>query len=138
MTFRQKIIFAGAAVMLFGAGAATTLMAEAAATPPAYLIVNVSEVQDPKAFQAYSDGVGATQGPYGGQVIVRAPATDLGPQHGNWSGNVTPKGRIAVIKFPSMEKLKAWEASPAYSKLRPIRENNTVGTLYAVEGLAPG
>ena len=132
----HKMMLTGAAGLLIGAGAGSALMA-ADATAPAYLIVNVTEVKDAKAYQAYSDGVAATQGPYDGKVIVRAPATDLGPQHGNWSGNTTPKGRIAVIKFPSMAKLKAWEESAAYSKLRPIRENNSVGTLYAVEGL-PG
>ena len=48
----------------------------------------------------------------------------------------SPKGRLVVIEFDSMEKAQAWYNSPAYTQLRPIRQKAGRSNIYIVEGLA--
>ena len=40
-----------------------------------------------------------------------------------------------MIKFDSMEKAKAWYNSPAYSRLRPVRQKAGRSNVYFVQGL---
>jgi uncharacterized protein (DUF1330 family) len=66
--------------------------------------------------------------PFGGRFIVRA--ADPVPLEGQ-----SPKGRLVIIEFDSMEQALAWYHSPAYSKLRPIRQRSGISNIYILPGL---
>jgi uncharacterized protein (DUF1330 family) len=95
---------------------------------PAYVIVS-AEVSDPEAYAAYSKDVPATLESYGGRFVVRGGAFDA--LEGAW-----PSGRIVVLEFPSVERAKAWHASPAYQAILPIRQQHArTDFLVVVEGV---
>jgi uncharacterized protein (DUF1330 family) len=94
----------------------------------AYVIVDV-EVLDPEPYKDYVRGVPATLDPFGGRFVVRGGASET--LEGDWS----PK-RIVVIEFPSVERAKAWHASPAYQAILPIRQRHArTNFLTVVEGV---
>jgi uncharacterized protein (DUF1330 family) len=41
---------------------------------------------------------------------------------------------MVVIEFDSREQAQAWYDSPAYRKLRPIRQKSAVSRVYIVDG----
>ena len=76
---------------------------------------------------------------------VRIPGT-LAPFNGRYivrGGNPQvvegdpPSQRIVVIAFDSVAKAKAWEDSPAYEAIKPIRHSAAKSRICIVEGLAP-
>jgi uncharacterized protein (DUF1330 family) len=99
--------------------------------PPAYLVANIQAVKDQPTYDKYRAAVAGTQTPYGGRFLARgakAVMLDASPQ---------PQGTMVIISFPNMKNLQEWWKSDAYSAIRPLRENATVSTVYAVEGLPP-
>ena len=94
---------------------------------PAYYIADF-EVTDREAIRPYSANVEATFAPFGGRFIVRGG--DPVPLEGQ-----SPKGRLVVIEFDSMEKAQAWYNSPAYGELRPIRQSAGRSNVYILQGL---
>jgi Domain of unknown function (DUF1330) len=52
-------------------------------------------------------------------------------------GHRLPKGKFAIIQFPSMQALQDRWHSPAYAAVRPLREKSTVARLFALEGIPP-
>lgn len=101
------------------------------AAPPAYYVGNVQEVKDADAYKVYAAGVAGTLTPFGGKFIVRGAEPVI------LDASRKPPGYIVVIAFPSMNNLRDWWNSPAYSAIRPIRERLTTGQNYAVEGVPP-
>ena len=130
-----QVALAGAAGLIIGA-ATSTLMAQTA-TSQAYLVANINQVTDPAGYKTYGEKAANTQAAFGGRVLVAGEAQGLDSEGGNWANDIPPKGRIVIIAFPSMEKLKAWWHSPGYSAARPFREKATLGSSYVVEGLPP-
>ena len=126
----MKMALAGIAGAFLGALGMNALHA-ATAVPQAYLIANIQEIKDNDSYQKYRTQVAATQAPYKGHFLVRG-ATPVAVDKSN-----LPKGALVIVAFPSMKELQAWWNSPAYSAIRPLRENATVGQLYAVEGVPP-
>jgi uncharacterized protein (DUF1330 family) len=47
----------------------------------------------------------------------------------------TPKSRLVIIAFDSLEQARAWYNSPEYAKIRPIRQRSGHTNAYIVEGL---
>jgi len=45
--------------------------------------------------------------------------------------------RFVVIAFDSMEKAQAWEDSPAYEAIKPIRHSSAKSRVFIAEGVAP-
>ena len=130
----HKMVLACTTGMMIGAGVTGALMAQSAPSNPAYLVANITDVSDAAGYKGYTDGVGATQMPFGGHAIIRGgSAVAPGTEDPSWMAGA-PHGRVTVIAFPSMDKLKAWWSSPDYDRLRLIREKSTKGTIYAVEG----
>jgi uncharacterized protein (DUF1330 family) len=99
-----------------------------AATGSAYYIADF-EVTDREAIKPYSASVEATFKPFGGRFIVRGG--DPVPLEGN-----SPKGRLVIIEFDSMDQAKAWYNSPVYAQLRPVRQKAGRSNVYFVQGLA--
>ena len=96
----------------------------------AYVIVDV-EVNDPEAYRDYTGAVPATLTPFGGRFIVRGG--DYETLEGDWR----PK-RIVILEFPSVERAKAWHASPEYQAILPIRHQHArTNFLTVVDGVSP-
>ena len=97
------------------------------AASPAYYVADF-ELSDREAIKPYSANVESTFKPFGGRFIVWGG--DPVPLEGQ-----TPRGRLVVIEFDTMEKAQAWYNSPAYAQLRPIRQKAGHSNIYIVQGL---
>ena len=97
-----------------------------AVTPKAYGIAEIS-VTDPNAYKQYLAAVSPVVAQFEGKYIVRAGT--VVPVEGD-----APTGRYVVIEFPSLAKAKAFEASPQYLAIAPLRQRASHGRIFLVEG----
>ena len=95
---------------------------------PAYVIAE-EQVTDAALFQKYADQVPATLAPFNGHYVIRGGKTT--------AVEGTPPGRTVVLSFESTEKALAWENSPAYEAIKPIRHQASTSRVFIIEGLAP-
>jgi uncharacterized protein (DUF1330 family) len=114
-------------IALGGAGA--TVYAQQTKVAPGYVIAEV-EVNDTDAFQKYAAAVPGTLAPFNAKYLVRAGK--ITPVEGD-----APKQRFIVIAFDSAEKARAWEDSPAYEAIKPIRHASAKSRVFIVEGVPP-
>src|SRR5260221_13366221 len=76
----------------------------AQATPPAYVVVDISDITDPEGFKALPPQSGPeTLAPFGGRYLIRTEKITA-------LDGTAPK-RFVGIAFDSVEKAKAWKAS---------------------------
>ena len=73
----------------------------------AYLVVDI-DVTDPARFEEYKKLAPAAIAKYGGRYIIRGGAYEA--LEGNWKPQ-----RLTIVEFDSMEKAKAFYASPEYA-----------------------
>ena len=92
--------------------------------PPAYLVAEV-DVQDPTTFQKYAAQVPGTLAPFGGHYLIRGGRVE--------AVEGEPPKRFVVIAFDSLEKGKAWNASPAYQAIAPIRHSSAKTRSFFIE-----
>jgi uncharacterized protein (DUF1330 family) len=114
--------------VLISMGASTTVYAQEQinAKPHAFYIAEFV-VTDREGMKPYSAQVESTFAPFSGRYIVR------GGKINGLEGD-GPKGGMVVIEFDSREQAQAWYDSPAYRKLRPIRQKSAVSRVYIVDG----
>jgi len=93
----------------------------------AYVIAEVN-VTDLKLYEEYKKLVPATVEKYGGRFAVRGGAVDS--KEGGWN-----PARIVVLEFPSMEKARAWYASPEYAPALALRLKAGNAKLILVDGV---
>ena len=119
-----------AAVMLtgitLGAGGATAIHAQQTKPGPGCVVAEV-EVNDLDTFQKYAAAVPGTLAPFNAQYVIRAGKVT--PVEGD-----APKGRFIVIGFESVEKALAWEDSPAYEAIKPLRHASAKSRVFIIEG----
>jgi uncharacterized protein (DUF1330 family) len=126
--FALKIILLVAAVVLVTVFA-TRALSRPAATPKGYVVAEIT-VTDSETYKQYVAAVPPIAAKFGGKYIIRA-------------GNVTPvegpapTGRFVVIEFPSIADAKAFEASPEYQAVAPIRRKSSTGRMFLIEGYNP-
>jgi len=94
---------------------------------PGYIIAEI-DVSDPTRFEDYKRLAQAAIAQHGGTYVIRGG--DCETLEGDW----TP-GRIVVLKFPSVNRAKAWFASEEYEKAKEARAGAAVFRMLAVEGL---
>jgi uncharacterized protein (DUF1330 family) len=128
MESNHKLAVAVLAGVSIGVAGANAIHAQQAKAPPAYVISEV-DVTDPDTFKKYAEKVPATVASFDGHYLVRG-----GIIHA--VEGEAPK-RIAVIAFDSAEKARAWEYSPAYEAIKPIRQSSAKSRIFIVEGIAP-
>ena len=128
MKSNHKIMLATVVGVVMGVAGAAAIHAQQAKVLPGYVIAEV-EVTDPATFKNYSDKAPGTIAASGGHYIIRGGKTL------SLEGDA-PK-RFVVIAFDSMEKAKAWEDSPAYEAIKPIRHSSAKSRVFIAEGLAP-
>ncbi len=92
----------------------------------AYIIVDV-HVLNPEGYEEYKKLTPGTLKPFGGEFIVRGGESEV--IEGKWQ-----PGRLVILRFPSMEKARAWWNSAEYTKARAIRLAHSKGNMVLVEG----
>jgi len=97
----------------------------AQAKPPGYIIVEF-EVTDPLGWKTYTEGTRAMPSS-GGIFLARA-------SKGTGLTGDKPK-TITIVQFPSVDDAIAFDSSPAYVALKPIRDKSSNWRSYVVEGL---
>ena len=94
--------------------------------PSAYILANV-DVTDPQQYEQYKKLSTAAMQAHGAQVCVRGGAVQV--LEGDW----TP-GRMVILKFPSVDKARAFYDSPEYAAARKAREGAAVMRMVLIEG----
>jgi len=94
---------------------------------PVFIIVQV-DVTDPEAFATYRDQVPPTLEPFGGKYMVRGGEQDV--LEGDWAA-----ARTVVLRFPSVERAKAWHASDIYEGPKALRQSAAKTNMLVIEGL---
>ena len=93
----------------------------------AYIIVHV-DVTDPEVFETYRAQVPATLALYDGEYVVRGGAMEV------LEGEpIAP--RVVVLRFPTMEKAKAWHTSAEYEGPKELRHASANARMLVVEGV---
>jgi len=96
---------------------------------PAYLIVEMN-ITDMERYKQYMAEVPAAVKAFGGEYLVR------GGKHETLEGDWKPH-RVAVLRFPSYEKAKAFYDDAHYRQVRAKREGATeYFNMVLVEGAA--
>ncbi len=95
--------------------------------PSGYIIADVHVTNDAQ-YEEYKKWSTHAMQVHGAQVCVRGG----NPQEleGGWQPT-----RIVVLKFPSVEAARAFNASPEYQKAKAAREGAAVMRMVVVEGL---
>src|ERR1700731_4330857 len=100
----------------FGAAAVNGLNAQNKA-PGAYAVVDLSEINNPDLFKTLLPKAEPAMAAFGGKFVVRTE---------NIVGlDGTPPKRFIIIAFDSIDKAKAWDASPAQKEITDIRLRST-------------
>ena len=94
--------------------------------PSAYIIAHVS-ITDPTQYEQYKKLSSVAMLAYGAEVCVRGGAIEV--LEGDWQPE-----RLGVLKFPSTEQARRFEASPEYASARAARQGAAVMRMLLVEG----
>jgi uncharacterized protein (DUF1330 family) len=82
-----------------------------------YLLVTMN-ITDPERYKQYMAEAPTAVKAYGGEYLVR------GGKHETLEGNWQPH-RVAVLRFPSYEKAKAFYDDEQYTRIRRLRQGAT-------------
>ena len=93
----------------------------------AYIIANVT-VTNPEQYEEYKKWSSAAIQTHGAEICVRGDHVEV--LEGNWAPE-----RLVILKFPSMEAARAFDASPEYSKARAARHGAAIMRMILVEGV---
>lgn len=130
MNSKIKAIFAVVAGAALGAAAIEAIHAQA--KPPAYVVVDISEITDPEGYKAIGQrSNAAAEAVYkelGGKNLARTEK--ITPLDG------TPPKRFVIIGFDSVEKAQAYYKSRGQQEVTAIRIKTTKSRSFIVEGLA--
>ncbi len=115
-------VLAGA---VLGAAAVSGLNAQGKA-PGAYVIVDLNEISDPATFRTLLPKTTAAIAAFNGQAV--AQTDNIVALDG------TPPKRFVIIGFDSIDRAKAWYASPAQNEINAIRIKSTKSRAFIVDG----
>ena len=93
----------------------------------AYIIANVT-VTDPVQYEEYKKWSSAAMQAHGAEVCVRGGKVEV--LEGDWAPE-----RLVILKFPTVEAAKAFNASAEYTKARNARQGAAIMRMIVVEGL---
>jgi uncharacterized protein (DUF1330 family) len=93
----------------------------------AYIIANV-EVTNPTQYEDYKKWSTAAMQAHGAEVCVRGGKVAV--LEGDWRPE-----RIVILKFPSVEAARVFDASPEYGKARASRQGAAIMRMILVEGV---
>ena len=129
MKTNYKLVLAVVAGVAMGVLGAMAIHAQQGKSAPSYVVAEV-DVHDAAMFAKYGAKVPDTLKAYNGHYLVRG---------GKIEGveGTAPKDRFVVIQFESAEKARAWENSPEYEAIKPIRHSSATSRVFIVEGVNP-
>ncbi len=125
MKTNYKIVLGVLIGSVIGVAGARMIQAQQAKVLPGYVVAEV-DITDPATFKQYSDKAPGTMAEFNGRYVIR------GGKNLSVEGDA-PK-RFVVIQFDSFEKAKAWEDSPAYQAIKPIRHSSAKSRVFIIEG----
>jgi uncharacterized protein (DUF1330 family) len=128
MKSNQKLAVAVLAGVSIGVAGTHVIRAHQTKPAPGYVIAE-ADVTDLDTFKKYAEKVPATVAAFDGHYLVRGGKTQA-------VEGEAPK-RVVVIAFESAEKAHAWEYSPAYEAIKPIRHSSAKSRIFIVEGITP-
>src|SRR5690606_15325989 len=88
----------------------------------AYAVGIISKTFPGDAIRTYLDRIDSTLLPYSGKYIIHGGPYRL--LEGESAGD------LVVIEFDSLELASAWYESAAYQDIKPLRAENSVGTIF--------
>ncbi len=95
--------------------------------PSAYIIANVT-VTNPVQYEEYRKWSSAAMQAHGAEVCVRGGKVEV--LEGDWAPE-----RLVILKFPTVEAARAFDASPEYGKARAARQGAAIMRMIIVEGV---
>ena len=95
-----------------------------------YLIAEIADVRDEKAYAEYRTKVSYGLVAAGGRYLARGGPIEV--LEGRWR-----PGRIVLVRFESMDEARAWWSSSDYEELKRLRQRSVTTNMIVVEGL-PG
>lgn len=95
--------------------------------PSAYILANV-KVTNPEQYEEYKKLSTIAMQVHGAEVCVRGGKTEV--LEGDWSPD-----RVVLLKFPSVEKARAFNDSVEYSAARQSRLGAAVMRMVLIEGV---
>jgi uncharacterized protein (DUF1330 family) len=95
--------------------------------PSAYILANV-DVTDAQQYEQYKKLSTIAMQAHGAEVCARGGAVEV--LEGDWS-----PARMVILKFPSMEKARAFYASPEYRAAIEARRGAAVMRMVLIEGV---
>jgi uncharacterized protein (DUF1330 family) len=95
---------------------------------PAYVVVQIA-VHDAQTYERYKQLAPPSIAHYGGRYLVRGGATEA--LEGTWQ-----PPRFVILEFPSVERARAWWASPEYAVAKALRQSSTHTMMLLAEGLS--
>lgn len=93
----------------------------------AYVIFDI-DVKDATVYQEYAALAPAIVEAYGGKYLARAGRTES--LEGNWL-----PGRLVILQFESIERVRAWLDSPEYKPVKRMRHEAAVSKAVVIEGV---
>ena len=94
--------------------------------PSAYIVANV-RITDAVQYEQYKQLSSLAMQAHGAEVCVRGGAVEV--LEGDWQPD-----RLVILKFPSLEKAKAFTASAEYALARAARDGAALMRMVVVEG----
>jgi uncharacterized protein (DUF1330 family) len=94
---------------------------------PAYVIVDIT-VRDRETYERYKQLAAPAVAAYGGRYLVRGGASES--LEGSWQ-----PARFVILEFPSVQKGRAWWASPEYAPAKALRQTCADTEMLLVEGV---
>ena len=79
-------------------------------------MISTVEITDGKAFADYMNRTQAIASKYGAELLFRGKATAA------LAGDQPGGTLIVAVRFPNMAALLAWNRSPEYAEIVPLRE----------------
>ncbi len=93
----------------------------------AYIIANVT-VTNPEQYEDYKKWSSAAMVAHNAEVCVRGGKVEV--LEGDWQPD-----RMVILKFPSLEAARRFDASPEYGKARAVRQDAVIMRMVIVEGI---
>ncbi|WP_158597831.1 DUF1330 domain-containing protein [Noviherbaspirillum saxi] len=96
----------------------------------AYVVAEI-KVTNPTNYEGYRALSTAAAMQYGGQFLVRGGERD---QREGEDETHNAGWRTVIVEFPSLAQARRWYESVEYQKALQIRQANSIGRLFIVEG----
>ncbi len=96
---------------------------------PAYAVAILKETRMNDDIRMYLEKIDQTLAPYEGRFLIHG-----GPYI--WLEG-EPTGDLIAIEFPDLKQASHWYNSAAYQEIKPLRTDNSVGTVFLAPGVSP-